>query len=333
VITVLRKMLQEIARPVELAGRAFQVGGSLGVALFPNDGEDSQTLLKHADIAMYAAKQRGRNNFQFFTAELNRMADERLHLESALRSALEENRLEVHYQPKVDPSGEIIGVEALARWEDPQLGRIGPDRFIPIAEEAGLISLLTLQVLRQAFEAARDWNRGRTRPLLLAVNLSAKLFANCEIVGQIATLLEETGLAAGLVELEITETVFIEDARRAVELLRAFRELGLTLAMDDFGTGYSSLSYLRLYPLDVIKLDRSLVTDLDREEDVAMIAGAATSLGRNLRKTVVAEGVENSAQLEFLRAQGCDQFQGYLFSRPLPRTEMGVLLASGRRLL
>ena len=329
VITVLRTLLQEIARPVNLLGRDFQVGGSLGVALYPNDGDDAQTLLKHADVAMYAAKERGRNTFQFFTSALNRVAEERLSFETAMRQALERGEFSVHYQPKVDHRRKIVGVEALARWFDPQLGSVGPDRFIPIAEETGLIGALTLQVMREAFDAARQWNRGRSVPLRMAVNLSPRLFLSGEIVMQVAQLLQEIGLPPEQVELEITETVFLEDSARAVTILKQFKELGVALAMDDFGTGYSSLGYLRHYPLDIIKLDRSLVTDLEREEEVAMIARAAISLGKSLRKTVVAEGVENAAQFDFLRYQGCDEFQGYLLSRPVPRATLSQLLEAG----
>ncbi len=326
VIGVLRTLLQEIARPVCLDGRDFQVGASLGVALYPNDGDDPQTLLKHADVAMYAAKERGRNSFQFFTAELNRVAEERLQLETAMRRALDNGGFSVHYQPKVDAQRRIVGVEALARWFDPELGCIGPDRFIPIAEETGLIGALTREVLGQAFSAAREWNHGRARPLRIAVNLSPRLFLSSEIVAQVADLLQQTGLAAELVELEITETVLVEESARAITLLRQFKELGVALAMDDFGTGYSSLGYLRHYPLDIIKLDRSLVTDLECEQEVAMIARAAVTLGRSLHKTVVAEGVENQAQFDFLCAQGCDEFQGYLLSRPLPPDAFAALL-------
>ncbi|MBR0567100.1 EAL domain-containing protein [Azoarcus sp. L1K30] len=329
VISLLERVLSEIARPVTLSGREFQVGASLGVALYPEDGRDAQSLLKHADVAMYAAKDRGRNNFQFFTRELNRVAEERLNLEAAMRAALEQDAFDVHYQPKVDHLRRIVGVEALARWFHPELGAIGPDRFIPVAEETGLIVPLTTAILRRAFAAARRWNHRRERPLRMAVNLSPRLFLSGDIVAHIAGLLAEAGLSPTQVELEITETVFLGDSDRAVGILRDFKRLGVSLAMDDFGTGYSSLSYLRRFPLDIIKLDRSLVTGLEHEEEVAMIARAAISLGQSLRKTVVAEGVENQAQFDFLRFQGCDEFQGYLLSRPVPEIELSGLLADG----
>jgi diguanylate cyclase (GGDEF)-like protein/PAS domain S-box-containing protein len=329
IISLLERVLQEIGRPITLSGREFHVGASLGVALFPDDADDAQTLLKHADIAMYAAKNRGRNNFQFFTSELNRIADERLNLEAAMRIALERDEFEVHYQPKVDHRRRIVGVEALARWVHPEYGAVGPDRFIPIAEETGLIVPLTTTILRQAFAAAREWNRDRKTPLRIAVNLSPLLFLSDDIVRHVDELLRDADLSPGLVELEITETVFLGDSERAVAILTEFKELGVSLAIDDFGTGYSSLSYLRRFPLDIIKIDRSLVTGIEHEEEVAMIARAAISLGQSLRKTVVAEGVENQAQFDFLRYQGCHEFQGYLLSRPVPAIEITHMLDAG----
>ncbi|MEQ1659321.1 MAG: EAL domain-containing protein, partial [Hylemonella sp.] len=329
VISQLRRVLAEIGRPVMLSGREFHVGASLGVAMYPADGEDPASLLKHADTAMYAAKNRGRNNFQFFTNELNRVADERLNLEAALRQAIEHDEFEVHYQPKVDHRRRIVGVEALARWTHPEYGPISPDRFIPIAEETGLIVPLTTIILRRAFAAARDWNRRLPTPLRVAVNLSPRLFLSGDIVAHVASLLEEAQLPSSLVELEITETVFMGDSDSVVATLGDFKALGVQLAMDDFGTGYSALSYLRRFPLDIIKIDRSLVTGIEHDEDVAMIARAVISLGQSLRKTVVAEGVENQAQFDFLRYQGCHEFQGYLLSRPLPQAEMTRLLQAG----
>lgn len=328
VISQLKRVLSEIGQPVMLSGREFHVGASLGVAVYPADGEDSDTLLKHADTAMYAAKNHGRNNFQFFTSELNRVADERLNLEAALRQAIEHDEFEVHYQPKVDHRRRIVGVEALARWTHPEYGPISPDRFIPIAEETGLIVPLTTAILRQAFAAAREWNRNAATPLHVAVNLSARLFMSGDITAHVAGLLQEAQLAPSLVELEITETVFMGDSDYVVSTLRHFKDMGVLLAMDDFGTGYSSLSYLRRFPLDIIKIDRSLVTGIEHEEEVAMIARAVISLGQSLRKTVVAEGVENQAQFDFLRFQGCHEFQGYLLSRPLRQQEITELLAS-----
>jgi diguanylate cyclase (GGDEF)-like protein/PAS domain S-box-containing protein len=332
VMAQLQRVLDDIGRPVMLSGREFHVGASLGVALYPDDGEDAASLLKHADVAMYAAKNRGRNNFQFFTSELNRVADERFNLEAALRHAIDHDDFEVHYQPKVDHRRRIVGMEALARWFHPEYGPISPARFIPIAEETGLIVPLTTSILRRAFAAASEWNRMLPTPLRIAVNLSPRLFLSGDIVAHVAGLLREAQLPPSQVELEITETVFMGDGDRVVATLSQFKDLGVLLAMDDFGTGYSSLSYLRRFPLDIIKIDRSLVTGIEHEEEVAMIARAVISLGQSLRKTVVAEGVENQAQFDFLRYQGCHEFQGYLLSRPLSHADMTRLLKAGAAL-
>ena len=329
IISLLERVLHQIHLPISLCGRSLQVGASLGVALYPDDSQDAASLLRHADIAMYAAKDRGRHNFQFFTRDLNRMAEERLHLEAALREALEHDAFTVHYQPKVDHRRRIVGVEALARWHHPSLGPIGPDRFIPIAEETGLIAPLTTAILRQAFAAARRWNAPGEPQLKVAVNLSARLFMSADIVSHVLGLAREAGIAPQLVELEITETVLLDHNQGAIDSLRAFKHHGFSLAMDDFGTGYSSLSYLRSFPLDIIKIDRSLVTGIEREEEGALIARAAISLGQSLRKRVVAEGVENQAQFDFLRCQGCDEFQGYLISRPVTEAALSEMLAGG----
>jgi diguanylate cyclase (GGDEF)-like protein/PAS domain S-box-containing protein len=328
IISLLERVLLEVGRPVNLAGREFHVGASLGVAVYPQDGPDAENLLKHADVAMYAAKNRGRNNFQFFTPELNHVADERLNLENAMRVGIEQDEFTVYFQPKVDHRRRIVGVEALARWTNSELGMIAPDRFIPIAEDTGLIVPLTTIMLKKAFAAAAAWPRTHGHAVQLAVNLSPKLFLGEDIVGHVATLLREAGLAPEQVELEITESVFLGDSERAVRILGEFKDLGTSLAMDDFGTGYSSLSYLRRFPLDIIKIDRSLVTGIEHEEEVAMIARAVISLGQSLRKTVVAEGVENQAQFDFLRYQGCHEFQGYLIARPMPVADFAELLAS-----
>lgn len=328
VVSLLERIIQEIGRPITINGNEFQVGGSLGVALYPSDADDAETLLRRADVAMYAAKASGRNNFQFFTAELNRIADERLMLESAMRQALESESFDVHFQPKVNAQREIVGVEALARWHHPELGMVGPDRFIPIAEETGLIVPLTTFVLRRAFQAAQEWRKLYGVDLHIAVNLSPKLFVNHNIVAQVEDALRSTELPADCVELEITESVLLHDTQHTINILREFKQLGVHLAMDDFGTGYSSLSYLRRYPLDIIKIDRSLMRDVETVEEVAMIARAAITVAKSLRKIVVAEGVENAAQFEFLRAEGCDEFQGFWFYRPLTWQQLTGLLVS-----
>jgi len=332
VITLLERLLQEVSRPVPLAGSEFQVGASLGIALYPSDAEDVQDLLRCADMAMYSAKNRGRNNFQFFTAELNRLAEHRLALESAMRHALEHHAFDVHFQPKTDRQRRIIGFEALARWEHPELGTVSPEQFIPVAEDTGLIVPLTSLILRRAFDAARTWNTQHDASLRIAVNLSPKLFVNHGVVAQVSEALFATQLDPACVELEITESVLLDDEQRAVNILQELSALGVQLAMDDFGTGYSSLSYLRRYPLQIIKIDRSLVHDMELGEDIAMIALAALTLGKSLRKTVVAEGVENAAQFELLSAHGCDEFQGYWLARPMSEQRVSELLRTSNEL-
>ena len=326
IITLLERVLAEIRKPVLLSGREFQIGASLGTAIYPQDGNDALSLLKHADAAMYSAKSKGRNNFQFFTRELNRIADERLNLENAMRIALERDEFEVHFQPKVDAAKRIVGMEALARWRSTEMGAIAPDRFIPIAEETGMITPLTEIILRKAFAAAASWNANRERPLHIAVNLSPKLFLNNDIIQRIRMQMLDAGLEPSCVELEITENVFLGDSDRAIYILNGLKQLGVALAMDDFGTGYSSLSYLRRFPLDIIKIDRTLVTGIEHEAGVAQIARAVVLLGSSLGKVVVAEGVENQLQFNFLSQQGCHEFQGYLIARPLPAKAFSELL-------
>jgi diguanylate cyclase (GGDEF)-like protein/PAS domain S-box-containing protein len=329
VTALLDRVVELIAKPMELGGRTLQVGASLGVSLFPRDGRDVDTLLQHADAAMYAAKDRGRNNVQFFTPELNRVASERMHLEAAMRLGLEQGEFSVHFQPQVDAQRRVVGAEALARWHHPRLGPISPDRFIPIAEESGLILALTETITLQACAAARDWPEVDGHPIRLALNLSPKLFIDPHLVARITGWLRQEGIQPQRVELEITESVFLDDPQRALRTLKAFKEKGFHLAMDDFGTGYSSLSYLRHFPLDTIKIDRSLVTDLEAQRDAAMIARAVVSLGLSLGKSVVAEGVEHESQFSALREHGCTVFQGYLFSRPVTAADLLRRLGEG----
>ena len=325
VISLLNRVLTEVSKPATLSGREFQVGGSLGVAMFPQDGNDAQTLLRYADIAMYDAKSKGRNNFKFYTSELNRVADERLNLENAMRVGLEHDEFDVYFQPKVDASLRIVGMEALARWSSAEWGDVSPDRFIPIAEATGMIIPLTETILRKAFAVASHWDV-KSGPLQIAVNLSPQLFVSDEIVQRIAALIADSDLPPSRIELEITESVFLGDSERAVRILHELKDLGVALAMDDFGTGYSSLGYLLRFPLDIIKIDRSLVTGIEHEGEVAKIARAVIALGQSLGKTVVAEGVENQAQFDFLSQQGCHEFQGYLIAKPMSEAALTQFL-------
>jgi diguanylate cyclase (GGDEF)-like protein/PAS domain S-box-containing protein len=331
IISQLNRVLGLVNRPVTLSGREFQVGASLGVAMFPQDGSDAQTLLRYADIAMYDAKSKGRNNFQFYTSEMNRVADERLNLENAMRVGLEHDEFDVFFQPKVDAELRVVGIEALARWNSPEWGMISPDRFIPIAEDTGMIIPLTETILRKAFAVASRWN-AELGPLQIAVNLSPKLFVYDDLVQRIAVVIEDSSLPPSRIELEITESVFVGNSERALRILHDLKNLGVALAMDDFGTGYSSLGYLLRFPLDIIKLDRSLVTGIEHEGEVAKVARAVISLGISLGKTVVAEGVENQAQFHFLSREGCHEFQGYLIARPMSEEMLTQFLLESKAL-
>ncbi|THF62591.1 EAL domain-containing protein [Pseudothauera rhizosphaerae] len=314
---VLERILAEVAQPVRLDGHELQVSCSIGVALAPADGKDLDTLLQNADAAMYAAKSAGRSAFAFYTPQLNSAAVERLHLEAALRRALERGEIEVHFQPKVDRDGRPVSVEALARWDSAELGAIPPAKFIPIAEDTGLIEPLTEHVLRTACREAAGWAGAGLPPIGVAVNLSPRLLRGAALVERVAAALAASGLPAHRLELEITEGSLMGTGAETLERLNALKALGVRLAVDDFGTGYSSLSYLRRLPLDVLKVDQSFVTGAVRGSDQAILARAIISIGRELGLTVVAEGVESKAQWRLLHEAGCHEFQGYLFSRPL----------------
>ncbi|HUW38424.1 MAG TPA: EAL domain-containing protein [Rhodocyclaceae bacterium] len=325
VVQVLERVIQEIARPVAVGEQDLFVSCSIGVSHYPSDGEDPQTLIMNADAAMYLAKERGKSNFQFYTKNLNGLATERVRLEGNLRCALERGEMQVHYQPKVDRSGRIVGVEALARWNSAELGWMPPDKFIPIAEETGLIESITEFVLRSACLQAAAWHRRGSAKLRLAVNLSARLLRQPGLPGLIAAVLKEAGMPAALLELEITESAVIGDVEECIVMLRALKDIGVLLVIDDFGTGYSSLSYLQRFPIDILKIDKSFVSNGD--VGGSPIAAAIISLGHSMRLRVVAEGVETEAQWRFLDGLGCDEFQGYLFSKPVAAPELGRMLA------
>ncbi|PLX60024.1 MAG: hypothetical protein C0630_19050 [Sedimenticola selenatireducens] len=275
---------------------------------------------------MYRAKERGRNNYQFFLPEMNAGADERLFLENGLRYAIERNELEVYYQPQVRlEDGKIIGVEALLRWHHSVLGAVSPVRFIPIAEESGLINQIGEWVLEQACLQYRAWGDVVDSEFRMAVNLSARQF-NSNIVAMVASVLQRSGVDAANLELEITESMVMQDADSSIQLLASLKELGVYLAIDDFGTGYSSLSYLKRFPLDKLKVDRAFVSDLPDNEEDAAIANAVIVLAKSLGLQVIAEGVETLEQILFLHDQGCDEIQGYYCSRPLPADEITPLL-------
>jgi diguanylate cyclase (GGDEF)-like protein/PAS domain S-box-containing protein len=334
---VIDRIMAALAQPITLVGKEFCVTCSIGVAVYAGDGTPAEHLIEHADLAMYAAKKLGRNRWQFYHDAMNGDTQERLRIEGALRSALERGEFVLHYQPQVDlASGRIVGMEALLRWQHPELGMVPPQRFIGLAEETGLIVPIGAWVLRTACAQARAWNemnalRGEP-PLRVAVNLSARQFAQPDLVASIAQVLADTGLPPACLDLELTESLFVADVAQAVELLHQLKGLGVALSIDDFGTGYSSFSYLRRFPIDVLKIDRSFVADIASDANEAAIVVSIIALARNLKLRVVAEGVETPGQLDFLRAHGCDEMQGYHFSRPLPAEGFERMLASGRRL-
>jgi diguanylate cyclase (GGDEF)-like protein len=324
---VAQKILSVIAMPFTLIGHEFRVTASIGISTYPQDGLDEQTLTKNADIAMYQAKEEGKNNFQFYSAKLNANSLERLTLESALRHALERNEFQLHYQAKRDMgSGRITGMEALLRWEHPDLGTIAPMQFIPVAEETGMIVPIGKWVLRTACLQNLAWHKQGLPPLNIAVNLSARQFADEHLLPDVASILKATGMAAHLLELEITESLLIHDVENTLRILTGLKALGVRIAIDDFGTGYSSLASLQRFPLDTIKIDRSFIRDITGSIDETGLADAIIAMGKSLSLTVVAQGVETREQAEFLRTHACDELQGFYFNRPLPADQFTQLL-------
>jgi len=313
-----KKILLLLNAPHSIGGQDLLIGGSIGISVYPADGEDAETLIKNADTAMYRAKERGRNNFQFFKAEMNLKAVERQSLEGALRRAFEREEFLLHYQPKVNlDTGEITGGEALIRWQHPDRGLVPPSQFVPIAEDCGLILQIGRWVLSEACRQARAWQDAGLPLLPIAVNVSAVEFRDKGFVERVRTVLSETGLEARYLELELTEGVLMEDPESMVSVLQELKMMGVHLAVDDFGTGYSSLSYLRQFPIDVLKIDQSFVHQITAEPDDSTIVSAIINMAKSLKHIVVAEGVETREQEAYLQAQRCAQGQGNLFSRPL----------------
>jgi diguanylate cyclase (GGDEF)-like protein len=325
--SVALKILAVIAKPFTLIGREFRVTASIGISAYPQDGLDEQTLTKNADIAMYQAKAEGKNNFQFYSAALNANSLERLALESSLRHALERNEFRLCYQAKCDiGTGRITGMEALLRWAHPDLGLLVPMQFIPMAEETGLIVPIGRWVLETACSQNVAWQNAGAPPLNIAVNLSARQFADERLLEDVRAALETVGMDPGLLELEISESVLIRDVDTTLRILTALKGLGIRIAIDDFGVGYSSLTTLQRFPLDTIKIDRSLIRSIAVDAENWGLADAVITMGRNLSLTVVAQGVETSEQAEYLRAHACDEFQGFYLNRPLPPEEFTALL-------
>jgi len=317
--SVISKVLHDIGQPVNLARLEVHTSPSIGISLYPDDGTDGETLLKHADAAMYHAKKMGRNTFQFFAPAMNAFTRERLELENDLRRALQEGEFELYYQPKVNiATGRIDSAEALLRWKHPKRGLIAPGGFIPLAEETGLIVPIGEWVLRQACLQMRDWHVAGLNGLRVAVNLSARQFQQQNLLHIVRATLASADLAARYLELELTESTLMQDTEQSIRVLRRLGRLGVGISIDDFGTGYASLNYLRYLPLHKLKIDRAFIREVATSRDDAAIVRAIVSLAHSLRLKVIAEGVETPAQLEFLQALGCDQYQGYYCSAPIP---------------
>jgi diguanylate cyclase (GGDEF)-like protein/PAS domain S-box-containing protein len=320
---VARKALAAIAEPVQIQARCFQVTGSIGISLYPDDGADAATLLRHADAAMYLAKDQGKNTFQFYTAQLALHSAQQFALEADLRAAIDRDELQLHYQPKVQvDSGALVGIEALLRWRHPQRGLLAPGEFIALAEDCGLIVPIGHWVLRAACRQVRAWRDAGCAVPRCAVNLSARQLVSETLVDEVADALATWQLDAGALEVEITESVLMADPERANRTLQGLHALGVHIAIDDFGTGYSSLAYLKRFPAQTVKIDRSFVSGLPDDRDDAAITQAVVAMAHSLALEVVAEGVETAAQLDFLRRLGCDGAQGYLIGRPMPAAQL-----------
>ena len=329
---MLGRILSVVSETIVLAERELHVTCSIGLSLYPLDGDSIETLIKNADAAMGSAKQAGRNNFKFYTSELSVRIEERLAMQGQLRLALEREEFVLHYQPQVDLcDGRIVGMEALVRWNHPERGQVQPAEFIGLAEESGLIVPIGAWVIRTACAQAKAWQDAGCGKFRIAVNLSMRQFAQADLVEYIAAVLQETGLDAQSLEIELTESSVMTDVERSIDILHRFKALGLHMSIDDFGTGYSSLSYLKRFPIDVLKIDQSFVRDIETADDAAIVK-AIVSMAHSLGMRVIAEGVETESQCDFLRLNMCDEIQGYLFSKPTDAARMGEMLQQDLRL-
>ncbi len=324
---VAEKILGAFADPCVICGNELHVTLSIGISIYPNDGQDADEVMKNADTAMYHAKANGRNNYQFFTTEMNTRAVRRLFIEGNLRRALKQGEFQLYYQPKIDlASGLMIGSEALIRWLDPEHGLVYPNQFVPIAEESGLIVPIGSWVLREACRQVCAWQDSGLLAVPVSVNISAVEFRHKNFLDGVATILRETGMLPSYLELELTESILMHDAKSSESVLESLKAMGMQLAIDDFGTGYSSLSYLKRFPINTLKIDQSFVQDIDSDEDDASIVKAMIGMGKSLKQRVIAEGVETESQLAFLRRLQCDEGQGFLLGRPLPAEQFERLL-------
>jgi len=320
-----------LALPHLIDGHELHVSLSIGISVYPDDGTDVDVLMQNADAAMYHAKASGRNNVQFFKPDINARAVRRQFVESSLRRALKQEEFLLHYQPKIDlASGAITGVEALIRWQDPDLGLVYPAQFVPVAEENGLIIPVGRWVLREACRQVQAWLDAGLAAVPVSVNISAVEFRHKDFLSGLALILKETGLAPHYLELEMTESILMHDTESSASVLQALKAMGVQLAIDDFGTGYSSLSYLKRFPIDTLKIDQSFVRDIATDADDATIVTAVIGMGRNLKQRVIAEGVETQAQLDFLQARHCDEGQGFHFSHPVSAEDFARLLNTGK---
>jgi EAL domain-containing protein (putative c-di-GMP-specific phosphodiesterase class I) len=327
-----QRLVEATSAPYMLAGTDCRVTVSIGISIFPNDGSDSQALLKAADVAMYRAKETGRTEYLYYAPAMNVHTVERLELESDLRHALERGEFLLHYQPMIQlATGLIVGTEALLRWVHPVRGLIPPMEFIPLAEETGLIAQIGEWVLATACARTKLWQEQGFTNLCVAVNLSARQFADPMLLPKLTRIIRASKLNPANLELEITESMVMSHGENAVAVLEGLKSIGVSIALDDFGTGYSSLAYLKRFPIDTIKVDRSFIRDISGDSDDRKITRAVIAMAHGMRLKVVAEGVETMDQLGFLRNQRCDAVQGYLFHRPLPDAEIAHVLAGNRK--
>ncbi|WP_025128301.1 bifunctional diguanylate cyclase/phosphodiesterase [Pseudomonas sp. PH1b] len=326
---VAQKLLATVNQSHAIAGHDLRVTTSIGISLYPEDGQDALALIKKAEMAMRNSKEQAPGSYGFFTEDMTRRAREQQHIESGIRQVLERQELRLHYQPKIHlATGKVVGAEALIRWHRPQQGWISPAQFIPVAEDCGLITRISQWVLTQATRQSRAWQSAGLAPIRLSVNLSASDFRQPQLIQQLQGALKASALDPGLLELEITEGVLMQNVELTLNTLQAIKALGVRLAIDDFGTGYSSLSYLRRFPVDVLKIDQSFIHGLSQEPKDAALVSAIITLGRSLHLNVIAEGVETAEQLAFLKHQGCEEGQGYYFSKALPAEDFARLLAA-----
>jgi diguanylate cyclase (GGDEF)-like protein/PAS domain S-box-containing protein len=333
IIQLVNGVLSAVAQPCTVAGHELVVNCSIGMTMYPSNDCDVDTLLRNAETAMYRAKDVGKNRFELFTPEMNASMQRQADISDRLRTSLKKSEFTLHYQPRVALGcGSVTGVEALIRWQAEGVGMISPAHFIPVAERNGMIVPIGEWVLFEACRQARQWQLEMRTPVNMAINLSARQLRDVDIVKLVVRALEETGLPAHLLELELTESMLIHDTQRVVHTLAALKEIGVSLSIDDFGTGYSSLSYLKSFPLDYLKIDKSFVMDLPHDPNNGAIVRAILVMAHSLGLKVIAEGVETREQLDFLLEQDCDEIQGYYFSKPLPKDDLTKLLKENRKL-